>query len=126
MGEQVPAGDGVAESRSASKSAWNLATSRLRRLVVADRAANRHRSPVRDPGVRAGAGRIGAGVVRLPERQRQAIVLRHLGDLPVADVAAQLGAPKGTVLSWLSRGRAQFATDFSEREDAEGAGHHGR
>src|SRR5215217_7552417 len=41
--------------------------------------------------------------------QRQAIVLHHLVDLPVEQVAATLGARTGTVKSWLARGRRTLA-----------------
>ena len=38
-----------------------------------------------------------AAVKRLPERQRAAIALRYLADLPVADVARAMGCADGTV-----------------------------
>jgi len=40
----------------------------------------------------------------LPEDQRAAVVLRHVADLPVAEVAIVLGRPLGTVKSQISRG----------------------
>lgn len=45
----------------------------------------------------------------LPLRQRQAIALRYLLDLPVAEIAVELGANENTVRSWLARGRAGLA-----------------
>lgn len=50
----------------------------------------------------------------LPRREREAVVLHHLVGLPVDAVAAELGAPSGTVKSWLSRGRAHLATALTE------------
>jgi len=44
-------------------------------------------------------------VGRLPEPQRLVIVMHHFEDKPVADIAAELGLPLGTVLSRLARGR---------------------
>jgi RNA polymerase sigma-70 factor (ECF subfamily) len=41
--------------------------------------------------------------------QREAVVLHYLADLPVADIAAQLGIPQGTVKSRLSRARDRLA-----------------
>jgi len=41
--------------------------------------------------------------------QREAVVLHYLADLPVADIAAQLGVPVGTVKSRLSRARDRLA-----------------
>ncbi|MEU3409655.1 SigE family RNA polymerase sigma factor [Streptomyces sp. NPDC006670] len=46
---------------------------------------------------------------RLPEPQRLAIVLHHLCDLSVEEVASETGAPTGTVKARLSRGRAALA-----------------
>lgn len=46
---------------------------------------------------------------QLPVDQRTAIVLHHLCDLSVDDVAAEVGSPVGTVKARLSRGRAALA-----------------
>jgi RNA polymerase sigma-70 factor, ECF subfamily len=60
----------------------------------------------------------------LPEAQRRAIVLHHMCDLPVAEVAAEVGAPVGTVKARLSRGRAALMSLLGEEPDlAEGASH---
>lgn len=40
----------------------------------------------------------------LPEDQRVAVVLRHVDDLPVAEIAQVLGCPVGTAKSHISRG----------------------
>lgn len=40
----------------------------------------------------------------LPDEQRVAVVLRHVVDLPVAEVAEVLGRPTGTVKAQISRG----------------------
>jgi RNA polymerase sigma-70 factor (ECF subfamily) len=50
--------------------------------------------------------------------QRQAIVLHHLADLPVEEVAATLGARTGTVKSWLARGRKALAATLGDPEEA--------
>jgi len=49
------------------------------------------------------------GLRTLPERQRTVLVLHYLGDLPVDQIAAELGCPPGSIKSWLSRGRAALA-----------------
>ncbi|HEU5037435.1 MAG TPA: sigma-70 family RNA polymerase sigma factor [Nocardioides sp.] len=41
--------------------------------------------------------------------QREAVVLHYLADLPVAEIATQLGIPVGTVKSRLSRARERLA-----------------
>jgi RNA polymerase sigma-70 factor (ECF subfamily) len=46
-----------------------------------------------------------AALRQLPEPQRRALVLHHVCDLPVHEVAAEVGAPEGTVKARLSRGR---------------------
>ena len=46
-----------------------------------------------------------AALDRLPADQRRALVLHHLCDLRVAEVADEVGAPVGTVKARLSRGR---------------------
>jgi RNA polymerase sigma-70 factor (ECF subfamily) len=53
----------------------------------------------------------------LPMHQRQAIVLHHLIDLPIDEVAAILGTRTGTVKSWLARGRRALAAKLGEPEE---------
>ncbi|MBY8873667.1 SigE family RNA polymerase sigma factor [Micromonospora sp. PLK6-60] len=50
-----------------------------------------------------------AALRRLPTEQRQAIVLHHLADLSVAEIAAQTDTPTGTVKARLARGRRALA-----------------
>ena len=50
-----------------------------------------------------------AALKQLPEEQRQALVLHHIADLPVQQVAAEVGAPVGTIKARLSRGRTALA-----------------
>lgn len=50
-----------------------------------------------------------AALRRLPEEQRQAIVLHHLADLSVAEIAVQTDTPTGTVKARLARGRRALA-----------------
>jgi RNA polymerase sigma-70 factor (ECF subfamily) len=66
-----------------------------------------------DPAERA-IDAVSADAVRramwgLPEEQRIAIALVDLADMSVADAAAVMGSPKGTVLSRLHRGRKALA-----------------
>jgi RNA polymerase sigma-70 factor (ECF subfamily) len=53
----------------------------------------------------------------LPEPQRVAIVLHHLVDLTVAEIAGLLGVPTGTVKARLSRGRATLAEILDDRTE---------
>ena len=54
---------------------------------------------------------------------RSAIVLHHLADLPVEEVAREMGAPTGTIKARLSRGRAALAVLLQTDETPEGAHH---
>jgi RNA polymerase sigma-70 factor (ECF subfamily) len=91
--------------------AYRLAVSRWRRAVRARRTPDR---ALQGSGVVPPPSETYVAVVaalrRLPAVQRQAIVLHHLADLPVQDVAAELGVPEGTVKTRLRRGRAALAT----------------
>jgi RNA polymerase sigma-70 factor, ECF subfamily len=114
--------------------AWNLATSRLRRLATATRALRRHRPPDLVPALSPDHVAVVAALRTLTHRQRQAIILHYFADMSVAEIAAELNTPRGTVLSWLSRGRARLAAHFAESapmphpagetNDAEGGDRH--
>ncbi|MFY1688783.1 SigE family RNA polymerase sigma factor [Plantactinospora sp. WMMB782] len=58
---------------------------------------------------------------QLPVDQREAIVLHHLADLPVAAVASQLGVPVNTVKTRLARGRRTLAQLVGEELTEENA-----
>ena len=45
----------------------------------------------------------------LPAKQREAVALHYVADLPLAEIATIVGAPVGTVKARLSRGRARLA-----------------
>ncbi|WP_308164670.1 RNA polymerase sigma factor [Nonomuraea sediminis] len=47
---------------------------------------------------------------QLPEEQRAAVVLRHVVDLPVSEIATVLKIPQGTVKSHVSRGLHRLRT----------------
>ncbi|WP_432839385.1 RNA polymerase sigma factor [Dactylosporangium sp. CA-092794] len=88
--------------------AWNLATSRLRRLQTVVRFLARQREQHVD-GPTPDRVALVAALAGLPAAQRRALVLHHLGDLGVAEIAEQEGVAEGTVRSWLTRGRARLA-----------------
>lgn len=56
-------------------------------------------------------------LARLDHRHREVVVLHHLADLSVAEIAADLGLPVGTVKSRLGRGRAQLSELMMETEE---------
>jgi RNA polymerase sigma-70 factor, ECF subfamily len=53
----------------------------------------------------------------LDDKQREVVVLHHLADLGVGQIAAELGLPEGTVKSRLSRARDRLAGLLDERAD---------
>lgn len=64
--------------------------------------------------------RVARALEQLPEHHRLAVVLMDLAGLSAAEVAAQLGRPRNTVLSWAHRGHRQvaalLATEEADRE----------
>jgi len=60
-----------------------------------------------------------AAMSRLPFDQRQVLLLYHLMDRPLADIATETGANLSTVKSRLTRGRAALAALLAERTPAE-------
>jgi RNA polymerase sigma-70 factor (ECF subfamily) len=58
-----------------------------------------------------------AALQQLSRATRETIVLHHLADLSVHEVAEALGVPVGTVKARLSRGRTMLAALLSERAD---------
>ncbi|RCK68172.1 SigE family RNA polymerase sigma factor [Desertihabitans brevis] len=100
--------------------AYRIAVSRWRRSRLARRAPDRalqQERAVEPPDIESVA--LTRALQRLPVEQRRVIVLHHLADLPVAEVAREVGAPEGTVKARLSRGRAALAHLLSESERSE-------
>lgn len=104
--------------------AWRLAVSRWRRakraLSLLDRSTTESRCA--EPNIDRPA--LVAALAQLPAEQRRAVVLHHLCDLSVVDVAVESGVAIGTVKARLFRGRAALAvlldhqpTEVSHRHD---------
>ena len=53
----------------------------------------------------------------LDDQQRHVVVLHHLADLSVEQIATELGVPEGTVKSRLSRARGRMAALLDEHAD---------
>lgn len=95
------------------KVAWNLATSRFRRLRVQQAHARRYREEhVEGPGPDRVA--LAKALKALPENHRRSVILFHLADLSIGEIAEQEGVAEGTVKAWLHRGRAALAVQLSE------------
>ncbi len=65
-------------------------------------------------------GAVRRAIEALPEPFREAIVLRELEELSYAEVAAITGAPLGTVMSRLARGREMLARALAQVVAQEG------
>ena len=95
--------------------AYRLAVSRWRRTTLGRRPADRALgTATRADGPSESHVAVVAALGRLPEDQRRALVLHHIADLPVAEVAREVGVAVGTVKARLSRGRATLALLLAE------------
>jgi DNA-directed RNA polymerase specialized sigma24 family protein len=106
--------------------ALNLARRRGRRRALERRLLARGTPPAAVP---APAGEAWLLVADLPRRQRQVLVLRHVADLPEAEIAQVLGIGRSTVSSTLADAhralhrRLAPAGDPRTPADANGAFH---
>ncbi len=91
----------------------NLSRSRMRHRQVVERHAPRPEpdAPSAEYGAitRAERDAVIAALRALPDKQREAIVLRFYGDLSEAEIAATMGVSQGAVKSHLHRGKAALA-----------------
>ncbi|SEW31118.1 RNA polymerase sigma-70 factor, ECF subfamily [Austwickia chelonae] len=97
--------------------AYRLAVSRWRRARNAATAWTRRAEKESVAGVSLDHVLLVSALRRIPESQRHAIVLHHLCDLPVEEVASLTGAPVGTVKARLSRGRTALASVLDEQAE---------
>ncbi len=98
----------------------NLAVDRARRRVREQRYRSERRAPstlqIEDEALLE-------AIRGLDPKPRSAVFLHYFVGLPIAEIAAELGAPAGTVGSWLSRSRASIAEQLdSTRRRASGGG----
>jgi RNA polymerase sigma-70 factor (ECF subfamily) len=97
--------------------ALNLARSRWRRTRTALIALPKLRARSIEPELSPDHVALLAALRQLPERQREAVVLHHIGDLSVDEVARRMNVPVGTVKSWLSRSRVALAAHLGVDEE---------
>ncbi len=101
----------------------NLCTDRLRRrrrtqpLDAVPEPADGAPGPAGSLQDRARAEALQAALGRLPERQRQAVVLRHLEELANPEIAAIMGVSVEAVESLVARGKRALAADLSARRN---------
>ncbi|WP_128377625.1 SigE family RNA polymerase sigma factor [Streptomyces cavernae] len=100
--------------------AMRLAVSRWRRARRWLELVRRTTPPESVPGPGPEHTALVAALRQLPEAQRMAIVLHHLCDMSVEQVASETGAPVGTVKARLSRGRTALAKYLSVDDSLDG------
>lgn len=109
----------------------NLARNKRRRQ--ADRQPAASLEPIADAGfdprddgaadphavtaARESARELAVLLLRLPEPLRAAVVLRHVDGLSIAEIAAALGRPEGTIKAHVSRGLARLRAELSVPTD---------
>jgi RNA polymerase sigma-70 factor (ECF subfamily) len=98
--------------------AYRLAVSRWRRARMAFRSPDRSQQPAPPSVPDITRVALARALQQLPPDQRRAIVLHHLCDLSVADIAQEVGAPVGTIKARLSRGRTALATLLADEPEA--------
>lgn len=83
-----------------------------RPVEQADELSHRHIESVADRMA------IDAALAELPEEFRIPVVLRDVGDLDYAEIAAEVGVPIGTVKSRIARGRRMLVERLGNRDDS--------
>ena len=110
---------------SSSPEAWvrtvaqRLAISRWRRVRNSATAWRRHGPAPNMPGLDPQHVALMSALGRLPVQQRRAVVLHHLVDLPVEEVAAETGSSVAAVKKQLERGRAALADMLEDPDPAQ-------
>jgi len=99
--------------------AVRTAISRWRRSRTALRHLARSRPPETvDPPDETSVA-LAAALRQIPEAQRRALVLHHLADFSVADIAALEHCAEGTIKARLSRGRAALLPLLRDAQEGE-------
>ena len=94
--------------------AWRIAASRWRRTRDGSGRLRLAAQPDSIAGPSPDRVAFIEALRKVPAEQRRAIVLYHLCDLTVEQVAAETGVPTGTVKARLARGRAALAPHLQE------------
>jgi len=103
--------------------AWRIAVSRWHRARIGQ-LLNRSQP---QPSVADGPGPDRVALIealrKLPAEQRRALVLYHLCDRSIGEIATETGAPVGTVKARLARGRAALAPHLRDTATSPGFPH---
>jgi RNA polymerase sigma-70 factor (ECF subfamily) len=99
--------------------AFRRAVDARRRDTRRMRALLRLGSPPSQPPLSADHVDLVRALDKLPLAHREVLVLCYVAELPVAQIAAELRLPVGTVKSRLARGRAALAHQLGPHDDQE-------
>jgi RNA polymerase sigma-70 factor (ECF subfamily) len=89
--------------------AHRVAISRWRRAQVAVKSRHRFATPEQVDFPETVAPDVVSALRRLPAAQQRALVLHHMADRSIGEIAAAEAVPEGTIKARLSRGRAALA-----------------
>jgi RNA polymerase sigma-70 factor (ECF subfamily) len=98
--------------------AHRLAISRWRRSQVARAFLRRQRPPSATEGPDPASVALVQALRQLPVPQQRALVLHHMADRSVAEIAAMEREPEGTVKARLSRARTALAAVLADTADS--------
>jgi RNA polymerase sigma-70 factor (ECF subfamily) len=90
--------------------ALNVARRRQRRRSLEERVLRRHATPAEVPGP---TGELWLLVAELPRRQREAVLLRHIGQLTEPEIAQAMRVTRATVSTTLRAAYARLAIDLA-------------
>jgi RNA polymerase sigma-70 factor, ECF subfamily len=97
--------------------------------VARNRLRQRREVPVEEPSVvgasdedREAVMDVLAGLGKLPERQRVAVTLRYLQDMPYAEISGVTGWPEGTAKTLVRRGLMRLRSLMVEEPEGGGKG----
>jgi RNA polymerase sigma-70 factor, ECF subfamily len=98
--------------------AWRIAASRWRRARDGSRLMQLAASPESTPGPTPDRVAFVDALRLVPAEQRRALVLFHLCDLTIEQIAAETGVTSGTVKARLSRGRVALMPHLQESTES--------
>jgi RNA polymerase sigma-70 factor (ECF subfamily) len=140
IGDRAEAEDVAQEAFARALARWNrlsgydLPEAWVRRValrIAADSGRRLHRAlrtgarlsaqrpaPSPAPGDGLGFTELGRALAQLPLRHREVLVLHYLADLPVEQIAVDIGLSPGTVKSRLAAGRRRLERELTQHPGA--------
>jgi RNA polymerase sigma-70 factor (ECF subfamily) len=85
---------------------------------LAERVADEAPGPEQEASGREMLARMEEELKRLPEGQREALLLFHVEGLAYKDIARVLRVPMGTVMTWIHRGRKKLKSSLATSGEA--------